>query len=171
MKLSNRNVAALVRSAKKNDYVEWDDDLPGFGVRLRGNKKTYLVQYRVGAQQRRESLGDVRKVKLENARAAARQRFAKVELNIDPRAERARAHAKAAAARRTLGVVAERYLDAKKASLRPSSYRDAKRYFTVHCLPLCDRPIEAIRRADVAAWLQDLIKTRGPIAASQIGRA
>ena len=87
MKLSNRNVDALVRPADKDDVVIWDDDLPGFGVRLRGDRKTYLVQYRVGSQQRRESLGDVRKVKLEDARKAARHRFAKVELNIDPRAD------------------------------------------------------------------------------------
>jgi len=167
MQLSNRNVAALVRPADKDDVVIWDDDLPGFGVRLRGDKKTYLVQYRVGIQQRRESLGDVRKVKLEDARKAARYRFANVELNIDPRAERDRARAKAAAARLTLGVVAERYLDAKKAALRPNSYREAERYFTVHWLPLRDRPIEAIRRADIAARMQDLIKTRGPIAASR----
>ena len=86
MQLSSRNVAALVRPADKDDVVIWDDDLPGFGVRLRGDKKTYLVQYRVGTQQRRESLGDVRKVKLEDARKAARHRFAKIELNIDPRA-------------------------------------------------------------------------------------
>ena len=167
MQLSNRNVAALVRPADKDDVVIWDDDLPGFGVRLRGDKKTYLVQYRVGIQQRRESLGDVRKVKLEDARKAARHRFAKVELNIDPRAERDRAHAKAAAARLTLGVVAERYLDAKKAALRPNSYREAERYFTVHWRAFRERPIESIRRADLAACLQELIKARGPIAASR----
>jgi integrase len=167
MKLSDRNVAALVRPANKDDFVVWDDDLPGFGVRLRGDKKTYLVQYRVGTQQRRESLGDVRRVKLEDARKAARHRFAKIELNIDPRAERDRARAKAAAARLTLGVIAERYLDAKTAALRPSTYREAERYFTVHWRALRDRPIEAIRRADVAACLQELIKARGPIAASR----
>jgi hypothetical protein len=42
------------------------------------------VQYRVGAQQRRESLGDVRKVKLDDARKIARHRFAQAELGIDP---------------------------------------------------------------------------------------
>ena len=167
MKLSDRNVATLVRPVNKDDFVVWDDDLPGFGVRLRSDRKTYLVQYRVGTQQRRESLGDVRKVKLEDARKAARHRFAKIELGIDPRAERDRARAKAAAARLTLGVVAERYLDAKKAALRPSTYREAERYFTVHWRAFRDRPIESIRRADLAACLQELIKTRGPIAASR----
>ena len=34
MKLSSRNVKGLVRPAGKDDVVIWDDDLPGFGVRL-----------------------------------------------------------------------------------------------------------------------------------------
>ena len=48
------------------------------------------LQYRISGRQRRESLGDVRKVSLEDARKIARQRFAQVELGIDPAAERAR---------------------------------------------------------------------------------
>ena len=53
VKLTDSRVAALVRSVDKNDYVEWDDDLPGFGVRLRGDSKRWIVQYRVGPQDRR----------------------------------------------------------------------------------------------------------------------
>ena len=167
MKLTDRNVAALVRPADKDDVVIWDDDLPGFGCRLRGNAKRWIVQYRVGPQQRREILGDIRRVRVEAARKAARQRFAQVELGVDPAAKRADARAKAAAVRLTLGVVSARYLDFKKAELRPSSYQAAKQYFTVHWKSLADRPLEAIRRADVAACLQDIIKTRGRISAAR----
>jgi integrase len=167
VRLTDRSIAALVRSAKRDDYVEWDSDLPGFGIRLRGDKRTYLVQYRVGAQQRRESLGDVRRTRLEDARRAARQRFAKAQLGIDPAAERAKARNAAAAAKLTVASVAERYLEAKKTLLRPSSYRDAERYFNNHWSPLRDRPIEAIRRADVAARLQEIVKAHGPVAAAR----
>src|SRR5262249_42758632 len=151
VKLSNRNVAALIRPAHKDDVVIWDDDLPGFGVRLRGDKKSYLVQYRAGLQQRRESLGDIRRVTLEDARRAARQRFARVELGHDPAAERASARSKAVAAQLTLGVVAERYLDAKKERMRPATYQAAQCYFTVHWQPLRDRSLAEIKQADVAA--------------------
>ena len=167
MKLSNRNVAALVRPANKDDVVIWDDDLPGFGIRLRGDKKSYLVQYRIGAQQRRESLGDIRKVTLEDARRAARQRFARIELGHDPAAERASARIKAAAAQLTLGVVAERYLDVKKEQMRPGTYQAAQRYFTVHWGPLCDHSLAEIKRADVAVCLQNMAKERGRTAASR----
>jgi integrase len=167
MKLNSRNVAGLVRPAGKDDVVIWDDNLPGFGVRLRGDNKGFLVQYRVGLQQRRENLGDVRKVKLEDARKAARQRFAQAQLGQDPAAERAEAKAKAAAKRLTLGVVAERYLESKKPRLRPTSYADARRYFTRHWASLRDRPIAAIQRAEVAAGLHDIIKRHGSISAAR----
>jgi integrase len=167
MKLTDRNVTALARPAGKDDFVIWDDDLPGFGVRLRGDSKRWLVQYRANGTQRREILGDIRRVTLEMARKAARQRFAQLELGIDPGAEKKAARDQAAATQLTLARVAERYLDAKQATMRPSSYRDAERYFNLHWAPLRNRPIAKIARAEVAAGLQDISKTRGPIAASR----
>src|SRR5580704_13036446 len=88
MKFTKGTIATLSLPAGKVDHLEWDDELPCFGIRLRGNAKRWIVQYRLGGQQRRESLGDVRKVTLEDARRIARQRFAQVELGTDPAAER-----------------------------------------------------------------------------------
>ena len=62
MKFTKEALAALTLPPGKTDHIEWDEELPGFGVRLRGRSKRWVVQYRVGTQQRRESLGDVRKV-------------------------------------------------------------------------------------------------------------
>lgn len=47
MQLTKNAVAALIRPAGKADHIEWDDALPGFGVRLRGKSKRWIVQYRV----------------------------------------------------------------------------------------------------------------------------
>src|SRR5262245_27922009 len=121
MKLTKDVVTALTLPAGKAEHFAWDDGLPGFAVRLRGQAKTWVVQYRIGAQQRRESLGDVRKVTLEDARKIARQRFAQVELGVDPVAERTHAFA----TRLTLAVVSERYLEAKKDVIRPNTYKAA----------------------------------------------
>jgi integrase len=167
MKLTERSVAALVPPADKDDVVIWDDDLPGFGVRLRGDSKRWLVQYRANGTQRREILGDIRKVKLEMARKAARQRFAQVELGNDPGAAKKAERDAKTAVKLTLANVSERYLDAKQATLRPNTYREAARYFSLHWAPLRNRPIAEITRAQVAAGLQDIIKERGPIAAAR----
>ena len=79
MKFTTDKVAALTRPPGKTDHIEWDTEVPGFGVRLRGETKRWVIQYRIGAQQRRESLGDTRKVRLDDARKIARQRFAQAE--------------------------------------------------------------------------------------------
>jgi integrase len=167
MKFTTASVTALKRPAGKADHVEWSDEMPGLGVRMRGDAKTWLVQYRIGLQQRRESLGDVRKVKLEDARKAAQQRFAKVKLGVDPAAEKVKARTAAAAAALTLGAVADRYLAVKEEVLRPSTFTAAKRYFTMHWQPLRARPLDSIKRADVAALLHDLIKAHGKVAAAR----
>jgi integrase len=165
MKFTMDSVAALQMPAGKSDHIEWDDSLPGFGVRLRGTSKRWTVQYRVGTKQRRESLGDVRKVKLEDARKIARQRFALVELGTDPAAERA--EKRAGSSPLNFGSVVARYLAAKEDVLRPSTYKAAKRYLTLQWKQFFDRPIDSIKRADIAARLQEIIKQHGRTSAAR----
>jgi integrase len=165
MKFTTDSIAALNLPIGKRDHFEWDDSLPSFGVRIRGESKRWVIQYRVGLQSRRESLGDVRKVKLDDARRIARQRFAQAELGTDPAAERAKARSAAAAIKLTLANVAARYLDAKRDTLRASTYVRAERYFNVLFAPLADQPIDSITRADVAARLQEITKAHGRSAA------
>ena len=81
MKLTKTALPELALPPGKTDHIEWSEDLfPGFGVRLRGKSKRFIVQYRVGSQQRRESLGDIRKISIDDARKIARRRFAQVKL-------------------------------------------------------------------------------------------
>lgn len=167
MKLTKRTVAAAVLPAGKSDHVLWDPELPGFGVRLRGDSKRWIIQYRIRGRQGRESLGDVRKIDLDAARRIARQRFASIELGIDPAAEKAKAKTAAIAAQMTLGAVADRYLSVKEGVLRPSTYRSARRHFASHWQPFRDRPLDTIRRADVALRLQELTKQSGRVGAAR----
>jgi len=60
MKFTKEALAALALPSGKTDYFEWDDELPSFGVRLRGRSRRWVVQYRVGTQQR-ELRGGVRR--------------------------------------------------------------------------------------------------------------
>jgi integrase len=172
MKFSRTNIEALTLPEGEDDRIEWDPDLPGFGVRFRRAAdrtvtKNWRVQYRVGSQQRSQSLGDIRKVTLEDARKIARQIFARVELGIDPGAERDAGRRAQPAAALTLGSVAERYLLAKKATLRPNTFAASTRYFGDHWAPLHHQPIGAVTRAQIAARLQELTQERGPVAASR----
>jgi hypothetical protein len=73
MKFTKETITGLVLPLGKTDAIFFDDDMPGFGVRLRaGGKTVWIIQYRIGTQQRRETLGDIRKVDLDRARKAAK---------------------------------------------------------------------------------------------------
>jgi integrase len=167
MQLTKTTVAALSLPEGRTDHIYWDNELPGFGLRLRGSSRRFVIQYRFAGQSRRESLGDPRRVSLDEARRAARARFAKLELGVDPGAERAKAKAAAEAARLTLALVSNRYLEARKPAARPSTYAAIKRDFKIHWAPLSTRPIEDIKRPDVAAQLGKITRGSGRVAAKR----
>jgi integrase len=167
VEFTKRSVAALTPPPGKTDHIEWDAALPSFGIRFRETKRSWIIQYRIGAQQRRESLGDIRKVTLDDARSIARKRFASVELGVDPGLTKARAATDAAAARRTLAVAVEGFLAFKQPEWRPSSYEAAQRYLTIHWAPLAALSLTSITQADVADRLREIVKEHGRVAASQ----
>ena len=89
MKLTDASVAGLKLPEGKSELLVFDDTLPGFGVRLRaGGKRTWIVQYRIGPQQRRLSLGTVEAVDATKARKRAKDALARVQLGQDPQAEK-----------------------------------------------------------------------------------
>src|SRR3546814_8347369 len=56
VKLTKRVVDAVVAEAK--DYVLWDEELPGFGLRIfPTGKRSYLITYRSGGRSRRYTIG------------------------------------------------------------------------------------------------------------------
>ena len=120
-RFSDEMIRRMKLPAGQTDQILWDPELPGFGIRLRSTKSTYLVQYRFQKATQRESLGDVRKLTLEGARKVARQFFAKLELGVDPRADKRKAEAAAEAAKLTFKTVVDLYLKAKESRMRPST--------------------------------------------------
>jgi integrase len=161
------NVEKLSLPAGKTDHIEWDPELPGFGVRLRAGSAFYVVQYRIGSKQRRESLGDIRKTDLEQARKNARIRFAQVELGIDPIAERDKLEASQKADGLTFKVLFEDYLAERKDKQRASTHNAAKRYFEKHLAPLHRRAAHTIDRATVASLVRDITRDHGRTAAAR----
>jgi integrase len=162
MKLTKTTVAALALPLGKTEAIYFDDDLPGFGVRLRNSgSHVWVCQYQVGAQQRRLTLGSVNLFSPLEARRWAKEQLAKARLGQDPQAAKRLAKA---AAKVTLAAVSESYLKAKQPELRSKSYTELRRYLTQHWRPLHKLPIDKISRKDVAACLST-IKQRGDTAA------
>ena len=141
MKLTLANVARIHLPSGKTEHIEFDEAMPGFGLRIRGNGKkehrTYIAQYKIGSKHRRMTLGNAAKVTLESARAHARKIFAQRELGKDPANDRADVRK---AAGHTLGAEIVKYLAVKERKLKPRSYIETKRHLrkgleaaTRHC--------------------------------------
>src|ERR1035437_5562045 len=124
MKFTQASVTAFKPPAGKPDHMEWDEAIPGFGIRIQnGGSKTYVAQYKIGTRQRRMSLGKVDKVSLTHAQREAKSIFESVAKKIDPANQRARATTEAG---QTFDPIINRYLEKVKDE-RASSYYDANK--------------------------------------------
>ena len=89
-KLTKRLVEAA--EPRDKDYIIFDNDLPGFGLRvLPSGKRSYMVQYRAGRTFRRMALGLHGVLTTEMARTEALKVLAAAKQGIDPAGARERA--------------------------------------------------------------------------------
>lgn len=141
------------------DRIYFDEDMPGFGLRLRkgGKRGTWVCRYEFNAIQRKITLGHTHLLSPEEARAMAKQAMAyRHWFGEDPQTKKAEELAKAKV---TLAYIAKQYLSIKKPQLRPRSYRDAQRYLLKSFKPLHQLPVHKIARRDVAVVINDLAQT------------
>ncbi len=69
MKLTQAAASRLKLPAGKSDYIEFDEDLHGFGLRLRSSgSRFWIVQYKIGDQHRRITLGSSAMLTADQAR-------------------------------------------------------------------------------------------------------
>ena len=165
MKLNDTSTAALTLPAAKSETFEWDDDMPGFGVRLRdGGSRTWVIQYRVGRKQRRKTIGSVKVMDAATARKAAKKDLASVELGGDPQAHKAEQRAKSAD---TFDVFRTQFLARKKKRLKPNSFQQVDTHLNKHWAIFKGVSIHQITKRAVAARLGKIEEERGPYAANR----
>jgi Arm DNA-binding domain len=75
--------------ARDKDYVIWDDELPGFGLRVfKSGKRSYLIQYRSAGRSRRYIIGLHGVWTPELARKEAKVQLGRVAQGDNPAEER-----------------------------------------------------------------------------------
>jgi Arm DNA-binding domain len=86
-KLNKRIVDAAHPTGK--DYVVWDDDLPGFGLRVfASGKRSYIIQYRALGRSRRITIGAHGVWTPEMARQEAKVQLGRIAQGDNPAEER-----------------------------------------------------------------------------------
>lgn len=171
MKLDAKTAAEATLPPGRTDHFIWDDELAGFGLRLRaGGHRSWIVQYRnETARTRRASLGSTAKLTAAQARDAARKVLAKVELGGDPQGEREEHRHKAAG---TFRATIDSYLAAKQLELRPTSFRITALYLAgSYFRPLHPMALTAIKRSDVAACTRAIANKHSTSTAAAARRA
>src|SRR6476660_225535 len=168
MKLTQA-VISRIDTKGKADFIAWDDDLPGFGLRIReGGSRNYVLQYKIGAQNRRMTIGSTKTLTLEQARKTAKKHLGNVANGEDPQGEK---HAVRAVATETFGAVADRFIAYQTLRLRPSSLSATESYLRTYCRRVHALKIEAVTKREIASILGTIASNHGPVAADRAGSA
>jgi len=147
--------------AGRIDY--WDEDLPGFGLRISSTgKRTWVAMYRTrDGLQRRLRIGTYPPLSLADARDQARDILRNVQKGKDPALERD-ANRTADTVKSLVDLYIERHAKPNK-----RSWKDDRRILYKDVVPAWgSRKAYSIRRRDVIALLDDVAK-RGAIMANR----
>ena len=159
IKFTASRVGSLPIQAK--EYAVWDEATPGFGVRVYpSGQRRFVYRYRAGASRsapaRMVTIGDVRKLGLEDARRVARDLAGQVARGGDPSAEKRQSELERVRKRRFADVCDEfltKYVDPRLRSRTAAEYR---RILTRLFEPLADKPFDEVTRADIADALHGI---------------
>ena len=166
MNLTVKKIAELKLPAGSGDAVFWDDDIAGFGIRLReGGSRTWIYRYRIGTKQRSMKLGSAKSIPLAVARKMASEQEAEVRLGGDPALKKETANL---AADNTFGVLANQYLEARKSKWRTKTHAAYRRHLLKYARPLHRLPITAVSQRNVANVLTDITKESGEATSNRL---
>lgn len=148
MKLTKTSIEKMeYQGDGKSRDIRWDDQVPGFGVRLYpSDKRSFVVSYRFNGRKRLMVLGSVDVISLDQARKKARKVLVEVTDKVDPLEQKQR-EAKAG----TVKALCNEYLE-RHAKLKKKSWKKDQSRIDRHILPAWGS-LKAVdvKRPDVAA--------------------
>ena len=153
-RLTKRSVDAL-KAAGGKETLYWDDDVPGFGLRVMpSGAKAWVIQYRnQHGRTRRMTFGKVGRLTPDEARKEARQRLVAVDRGEDP--ADARAQARKAV---TVAQLCDEYREAEKGRIKASTRAVDKSRIERHVKPLLgSRAVAGLTAADMEKVLRDVM--------------
>ncbi|MEM9627820.1 MAG: site-specific integrase [Pseudomonadota bacterium] len=155
MKLTKAAVSKLRIPEGKSELLVFDDDMAGFGLRLRGGgSATWLIQYRQGKRQRRMVIGKYPAMAPEPARTAAAELLAKVRLGEDPQGLKLQSRRTVPVKKLTISELAEMYLAAAARRQKASTFKETRRHVMRNWQPLHDMAVDEVELEHVAAVLR-----------------
>ena len=159
MKLTQATIASIKLPRDRSETIVFDDDLPGFGLRIRaGGARTWIFQFKLGSQHRRVTLGNAKALTVTQARKTATDLHAMVRLGRDPQGEKAEGRARAI---ETMSAVVQTYLAHQRVRVRPRTYVGIERHLLTYSKPLLALPLAGINRRTIAARIAAIAAKSG----------
>jgi len=164
MKLTQKTIAGIALPAGKSEHVVFDENLPGFGLRIRASgARSWVYQCKIGRRNRRVTIGSVSAVSPARARETANEMHAKARLGIDPNQAKieSRTQASVSEALRT-------YLAHQRTHLKPRSYIEVERHLLKHCKSLHSLTLAKVDRRAIAARISATATNSGNVTANRV---
>lgn len=165
--LTKRFVDSLPLKAER-DLTHWDNDLKGFGLRVRtSGAMTWVVMYRNRDNRlRKYTVGPVSSLTPEEARKEAKRMIGEVWRGGDPASEKA-ARRKAM----TVSELADQYQEYARDRIKATTWRMNQSRIECHIKPLIgNRKAASLRIADVEALQRDIAAGRSVRVQKRKGR-
>ena len=155
----------LVERLKPGDLV-WDADhrevVKGFGARRQRRDVFYLLRYRINGRQRFITIGRHGSPWTpDTARSEAKRLLGMVASRADPATERVRPA-------ETFDAEVARYLDRKRAAMKPRAYIQVARHLQMHSKPLHRQRLAEIDKRAIAVRLDQIEKASGAVTRNRV---
>ena len=167
MKLTTTTVSKKeLLPAGKADAIHFDDEIPGFGLRIReGGSRSFIFQYKVNGKTRRMALGVATPLTIAEARKTAAKLHGRTKLGQDPSFDRIEAKRQAS---ETFEPCADEFLDTLRDRYRPKSLHEIRRHLLLHAKPLHRLPVARITLRDIADLVSAVTKQTGAVTANRV---
>jgi integrase len=155
-------VSAMKKLAQEGGWL-WDTDCAGFGARRQTRDVHFYLRYRLGGRQHMRRIGRLGSPWTpDTARQVARIGLGEVAAGKHPTFGTAKPEGE------TFGDLVPRFLDRKRAELRPKTFAELSRHLTLHAAPLHGLRLGEIDKRTIAKRLDEIETGSGGISRNRV---
>jgi integrase len=157
-------ITSVRRLAAEGGWI-WDTDCAGFGARRQTRAVHFYLRYRLGGKQWMKRIGRLGSPWTpDTARQVARVGLGEVARGLHPTF--GNGHAPATGP--TFGELVPRFLDRKRAELRPRSFTELSRHLTQHAAPFDGLRLAEIDKRAIAQRLDEIETRSGGVTRNRV---
>jgi integrase len=155
----------------RTETVFFDDDVKGFGLRVRpSGARSYIVAWKMKglggeSEHRRVTIGPISEINFADAKKRASAIKGDVRGGLDPANEIKATKLETA---QTFEATVAQFLDTLRTRYRPRAFAEINRHLTKHASDLNKKPVARITRHDIAAVIEAVTANSGAVTGNRV---